>query len=273
MTAKSQMSHQLRTGIFVFIGLILLMLSLFVVGGEEMLKSYVTLHAYFDQVQGLAPGSVVSLAGVRVGNVDKIQFIPQQNKLDVFLKVDKSLLHRITQGSSVEIRTQGALGDKFIFIIPGEPNAPALKDGEALPIAKSTDLMAVLAEKAGQAGQLFDVISDVHKITQSIVAEGRMDQIMKDVSSATKDFRAAAQDGREVVSQIRNDDTKKLAMAIDKMNSIMTKIDNGQGTLGALINDPSLHDSLKAMLGGNDRKKTIKNLIRSSIEKSDDHSD
>jgi phospholipid/cholesterol/gamma-HCH transport system substrate-binding protein len=267
------MSHQIRTGIFVFIGLVLLMLSLFVVGGEEMLKSYVTLHAYFDQVQGLAPGSVVSLAGVRVGNVDKIQFIPQENKLDVFMKVDKSLLKRITEGSEVEIRTQGALGDKFVFIIPGSPTAPPVKDGDALPVAKSTDLMAILSEKAGQAGQLFDIISDVHKITQSIVAEGRLDQIMKDMSSATKDFRQAAQDGKQVISEIRSEDSKKLTLAIDKMNSILTKIDNGQGSLGALINDPSLHDSLKAMLGGNDRKKTIKSLIRSSIEKSDDHSD
>jgi phospholipid/cholesterol/gamma-HCH transport system substrate-binding protein len=47
----------------------------------------------------------------------------------------------------------------------------------------------------------------------------------------------------------------------------MTKIDSGQGTIGALINDPSLHDSLKAMVGGPDRKKNMKSLIRSTIDK------
>lgn len=270
MTSKSNTSNQIRTGIFVFIGGILLLVSLFVVGGGEMMKSYVTIHAYFDQVQGLAPGSVVSLSGVHVGNVEKIDFIPQENRLDVQMKIDKAFLHRVTEGAEVEIRTQGALGDKFVYIIPGDPKAAVLKANDTLPVAKSTDLMAIISDKGGKAGEIFDIISDIHQITKAMSAEGRMDTIMNNMATASKDFRVAADNSKQLLSQFKPEDIKNITQAMNHMNKIMSKIDQGQGTLGALINDSSLHDSLKSMMGGQDRKKSIKTLIRSSIEKSDD---
>ena len=53
-----------------------------------------------------------------------------------------------------------------------------------------------------------------------------------------------------------------------KLDKILSKIDRGEGTLGALVNDPTLHESLKSALGVNQRRKTMKTIIRSSIEKS-----
>lgn len=273
MTAKANFNHQLRTGFFVFIGLTLLLLSLFVVGGGEMMKSYVTMHASFDQVQGLAPGSVVSLSGVRVGNVDKIDFLPQENRLDVLMKIDKNYLPKITDGAQVEIRTQGALGDKYVYIIPGSPTSPAMKAGDHIPAATSTDLMAIISEKGGKAGEIFDIISEVHQITKSLSADGRLDTVMSNLAVATKDFREAANNSKKLLAQVRPEDMKNMSQAMTHMDKILAKIDQGQGTLGALINDPALHDSLKSLIGGQDRKKTIKTLIRSSIEKSEDHSD
>jgi phospholipid/cholesterol/gamma-HCH transport system substrate-binding protein len=237
------------------------------------MRSYVVLHAYFEQVQGLAPGSVVSLAGVRVGNVDKIEFMPQQNRLDVFLKIDKEYLPRVTVGSEVEIRTQGALGDKFVYIIPGAPTAPALKHDEVLPIAPATDIMSIISEKGGKAGEIFDIISDVHQITKSLAADGRLELIMSNLAVASKDFRETAKNSHVLLEQIHPDEMRSMAQAMTHMNKILGKIDQGQGTLGALVNDSSLHDSLKSLLGGQDRKKTIKTLIRSSIEKSEKQSD
>jgi len=273
MTAKSNFNNQLRTGIFVFLGLTLLLISLFVVGGGEMMRSYVTLHASFDQVQGLAPGSVVSLSGVRVGNVEKIDFLPQENRLDVLMKIDKAFLPKITDGAEVEIRTQGALGDKFVYIIPGLASAPAVKAGDTLPVAKSTDLMAIISEKGGKAGEIFDIISEVHQITKILSADGRLDSMMGNLAVASKDFRDTAANSKQLLAQVHAEDMKNMSQAMTHMNKILAKIDEGQGTLGALINDPTLHDTLKSMIGGQDRKKTIKSLIRSSIEKSEDHSD
>lgn len=264
MTSKASMKHQLQVGIFLFFGLAIFLISLFTVGGEGMLSSKVILHAVFDQVQGLAPGSLVSLSGVKVGNVKQIDFVPEENKLDVHMEIDEKFLYRITQGSKVEIRTQGALGDKFIFIIPGPASATALKEGDRLDRAEATDLMGVLSEKASEAGKIFDVISEIHKFTKALNEGDRGAKMIANFSEASSDMKLTAKEVRELVVELRKD--KRLAGSVEKLDKILAKIDRGEGSLGALINDPSLHDSLKAMVGGQDRKKNFKSLIRSSLE-------
>ena len=46
----------------------------------------------------------------------------------------------------------------------------------------------------------------------------------------------------------------------------MEKIDEGQGTLGGLINDPTVHDDLKTILGGAKKSKLLKFLIHQATK-------
>ncbi|MNY55717.1 hypothetical protein D3C86_1917210 [compost metagenome] len=64
--------------------------------------------------------------------------------------------------------------------------------------------------------------------------------------------------------------SEKLRDSIQRLDSILSKIDRGEGTLGALINDPTLHNQLRSMLGGSPRKNHMKSLIRTSIEQAED---
>jgi phospholipid/cholesterol/gamma-HCH transport system substrate-binding protein len=59
----------------------------------------------------------------------------------------------------------------------------------------------------------------------------------------------------------------KAETSMDKFDRVMTKIDKGEGTLGALITDSSIHDQLKTMLGGSQRKSQVKDMLRHSLEK------
>ena len=269
MTTKAATKHQIRVGIFITAGFIVTLFSMFMVGGDHFTRTYVTLHAEFEQVQGLNEGSIVSLQGIRIGNIRKFEFLPEKNKVDVHMRVDKAFLPRITEGSLVDIRTAGALGDKFIFINPVVPTNHAVDDGAVLEVVPASDVMSILSDKGKEASKVFDIISDIHKLTQALTAGDRIEKLMKNAADASESLKEASQESKLLISEIRGQNTKKLASAVEKMDSILTKIDNGQGTLGALINDPSLHESLKSIVGGSERKKTMKSLIRSSIEKSE----
>jgi phospholipid/cholesterol/gamma-HCH transport system substrate-binding protein len=269
MTHRLSLSRQMKVGLFLLVGVVVLLSSLFLVGGGRLFKSYAILHAHFDNVQGLSEGSLISLSGVSVGNVDKFVFIPTENKLDVWLKIDADYLPRLTENSSVDIRTQGALGDKFIYIIPGSPGGQPLKNGDNIEVAKATDLLAVLSEKANDLTKVFDILVEVDKFVKVLNTDNRAERIMKNLVESSQDFKAAAKDSRDMIAEMKGQDAKKISSMVAKMERILTKVDRGEGTLGALINDASIHDSLKAMLGAPDRKKSMKTLIRSSIEKGD----
>jgi phospholipid/cholesterol/gamma-HCH transport system substrate-binding protein len=265
---ESNKLTQFKIGLFLSIGLVLILGSIFMLGADRaFFKSYVTLHAHFEQVQGLADGSVVSFSGITVGNIKKITVLPDANMLDVFLLVDKDFMPRITEGSMVEIRTQGALGDKYIFILPGDPKNKPLEDGAIIKVAKATDLFGILSERASEAEKIFDILNEMHKFSKSLNADNRTEKILANLESATSKIDKTIGNTQKLTEDLNSG---KLKSSIEHLDSVMGKLDRGQGTLGALINDSSLHDQLKSMLGGSPRKNAMKSLLRTSIEKNEE---
>lgn len=259
---ESQNSTQIKVGIFLSVGIIVFLVSIFMLGADRAIfTTYVRIHSHFEQVQGLAEGSVVSLSGITVGNVEKITFLSEKNVLDVRMKVDSAYATKITNNSQVEIRTQGALGDKFVFIIPGSANAEPIKDGDVLTIAPATDLFGIITERGGETSKIFDIINEMYKLVKQINSENRVDKIMTNLTQASANISSASNDAKKAFAGV------ELKNSVQRLDSILAKIDRGEGSLGALINDPSVHNQLKSILGVSGRKSNVKSLIRTSIEK------
>jgi phospholipid/cholesterol/gamma-HCH transport system substrate-binding protein len=76
-----------------------------------------TLHAKFDRIDGLAVGSDVRLAGVKVGSVTATRIDPATFQAVVTMSVQPTL--RLPRDSSAEISSDGLLGSRSIAIVPG----------------------------------------------------------------------------------------------------------------------------------------------------------
>ena len=258
---------ELKVGIFIAIGLILAMVSILLLGGDKsLLTRYVYLNARFSEVQGLFPGSVVSLAGVPVGNIREIKFVPSENKLEVNMKIDRTYAHRLVEGTVAEVRTQGALGDKFVYLIPGAPGAKSLQDG-ALVESTETDFMKLLTSREDGVARVVDLIKELHVLVGTVNASG----VMKNAGEATAAMKTTMRQLDALLGDLRGEipENKKLRKALVSLSNVLEKIDQGKGTLGQLINDPSVHQSLKAFLGGSPRNRYMKDMIRETIQKSD----
>jgi phospholipid/cholesterol/gamma-HCH transport system substrate-binding protein len=254
------LSHEIKVGIFTLIGIVLFCLSVILLGGDKYLFS----HAYdlkirMPQVQGLNRGSVVSLSGVPVGNVDHIDFVPGSMEVEVSVSVQRSVQPKITEGSLATVKTQGALGDKYIYITPGPLDAKPLPEGAILPMDKTPDFLDIIASKGAELGEVVEVIKEVHELFANLNKDGRSGKLMSNLVESTNELRSFLSEGRETFRVMRTDTLTPLA-------SVMKKIDKGDGTLGALVNDRSLHNRLSNMLGEAPRNKFLKPLIRESIE-------
>jgi phospholipid/cholesterol/gamma-HCH transport system substrate-binding protein len=51
-----------------------------------------------------------------------------------------------------------------------------------------------------------------------------------------------------------------------RLNSILGKIDRGEGSFGLLLNDPTLYEDLKILVGGAQRSSVVRSLIRMAVE-------
>ena len=73
---KNKISHSVIVGIFITIGILILVSAIFVLGGQQ--KTFVkaiTIKAVFDDINGLQAGNNVWLFGVKIGVVKKVNFL------------------------------------------------------------------------------------------------------------------------------------------------------------------------------------------------------
>jgi phospholipid/cholesterol/gamma-HCH transport system substrate-binding protein len=264
---------QLKVGLYIAIGTVCIFTSIFFLGAKKALfANYTSLSVHFDQVQGLAEGSIVSLSGINVGNIQKITFLPDTNKLEVKMDIENNYISRVRKNSLVEIRTQGALGDKYLFIFAGSNDSPEVSDGDILDLAPASDIMGVISQRGGEAGKIFDVVNEFNKMAQTINNEDRLNKILKNFESASTHLVHTSQELDTMMASLNQGNKQvefgqKLNRSMDKLENILEKIDRGEGSLGLLINDPSLHNQLKSMVGGSQRKTFLKSLLKTSIEK------
>lgn len=253
-----------KVGIFLSIGLGILLVSILVLGtSRSLFKPVIDLYAEFDSVQGLNVGSVISLSGIPVGNIEEINFLREKNQIQIRMNIDEDQAKSIAADSTLEIRTQGALGDKYIYIHPGSAAAPIVKAGDILKVDNSPDLLGMMSKRGNDTEKIFDVIRNLQVMTDQMVAEKRMEKITSNLVVASANFSQASVDAKRVLAEMN------LKPAVDKLDRILGKIDRGEGSLGGLINDPSLHNSLKSFMGVSTKKNYLRSLMKTSVDSAD----
>ncbi len=259
----------LKVGLFVAIGLVVLMGSIITLaGGKSFFKSSYSLVTQFKDVQGLGPGSVVSVAGLPVGNVAKIDFVGDGELVQVAMDIDKVYQNRITENSMAEVRTQGALGDKYVYIAPGEKDGRVLQDGDILPADNSAGFLEVMTEKSKDLALMADVVKELHVLLRSVNSDSKAERLMQNMVSSSHDLKLVLAETRALMKDIRGNSEKenKLRQSLVSLSSILEKVDKGEGTLGALVNDKSLHNRILSFMGESPRNQFLKPLIRDTIQ-------
>jgi len=102
--------------------------------GRSVSSGY-TLQARFEHIDGLAPGSDVRIAGVKVGTVTAEQIDPKTFQAIVSLTVRNDI--ELPKDSSAEITSESLLGGKYILLSPGGEEA-ILKPGQTITITQSS---------------------------------------------------------------------------------------------------------------------------------------
>ncbi|MDP2044552.1 MAG: MlaD family protein, partial [Candidatus Omnitrophota bacterium] len=113
---------ELKVGIFVFVGLVILIIFILSIGGFKTWSSGYRINFDFNFVNGVKVGAPVRFSGVDVGEVKKVklEFIPQENRTNVRLEAWIRKIIKIPSDSTVWVNTLGLLGEKYVEIISGK---------------------------------------------------------------------------------------------------------------------------------------------------------
>jgi phospholipid/cholesterol/gamma-HCH transport system substrate-binding protein len=269
--------QDIKVGLFIFIGIALAFIVVFSIGSEKHLfEPQYTLYVNFKDVGGLREGAPVRLAGVDVGTVSRIWFLDDlaERLIGVELQVKTTVMERIRADSTASIQTMGLLGDKFVSISMGSPDTDILEEGAFIPASETVGLYGYI-ERADK------IVNNIESITDSLDAlfsplkeKGSGDDLAR-VINATDELVTEIKEGDGTLHALiyggeeteTSNTISDLNDSVTALKSILEKIDNGEGTLGALVNDPTLYEDLKIVLGGAKRSKVIKTVVDYSIKK------
>jgi phospholipid/cholesterol/gamma-HCH transport system substrate-binding protein len=256
---------ELKVGIFVVLILFLFGAGVFVIGShQKYFQRQYTLWASYSNIKGLIVGSPVSLAGLTVGRVNSIIFPedPSDKTIKVELRINRGVQKRIREDSIASIQTVGLLGDKYVEISLGSPEKDVLQNGARIASVNPIDLSEYAAKVEETINVVNTILIDIKEISGEIRGgKGLLHAILYDPAGGELVHNLS------VASGSLDDLMKDLSSAAQSANNIVKKVERGEGSLGGIINDPTVYEDLKVILGGAKRSKTIRGLIRYTIKK------
>ncbi len=202
-----------RLGIFFAVALVAAFILLEVVGSVSSFKPGYRIHALFNNVQELKVGNTVKMAGVKIGQVEKISLT--NNHVKVTFKIDRNA--EVHTDSKATVKFTGLMGENYISIDFGTTTGVKATDGAYLSSTEQPDISALMAK-------LDNVASGVENLTKSFTGD-KIDNLLGPFTDFLKQNNAP------------------LTAMIGNMRTVSDRIATGQGTVGKLINDDALYQS------------------------------
>lgn len=257
-------------GLFVFVAFLVMAGFIVFMGGASPFSGESRVRAFFRDIRGLNVGAPVYYSGIQIGRVSGYQFPTapeaaqpgQETGVFVVIAIERAHKQRIVEDSMVTIATQGVLGDKVIVIRPGTEGAKVAKDNFTLPSLQPQDLGDYFKKGGDLVENLGEAISNLNALLKDVRASGHLPVVLANMEKVTTSLAASSKNFEEISRE-------DLKVAAKSLRRVMEKIDKGEGTLGALVNDPSLHEDLRVLLGGAQRSKAVRFLLRQAISSGD----
>lgn len=272
-----KLRREFKIGVFAIVVILVSWWGIKWLGGQNLFKTYNTYYAYYEEVPNdLQVSSRVYIKGVNVGSVRDIELL--KHKGDVKIKVEFTVENKYADmipANSVALASEGMLGGAQIEIVRGD-SKKIVADGGTLEGAVDAGLMGVLAEKGTQlidglnqtvegvntilgenSENIALLVANLEATTASInsilsSSEGDINQAMNDLSTFTSTLAANTS---HLESMLENLDTfsgdladadvvNQLTATVESLNGVLAAIESGDGTVGKLLNDEQLYNSL-----------------------------
>ena len=240
------------------------------------------LYAKFPWNSGLKQGQPVLLAGVNVGYVDEVVLRPDGTVLTTF-RVGKD--YKVPRGTVATVVPNGIFGDMAIALTPKAPNAQSVPAEDTIPVGPSAPGIAQITSKADSIATSVNAMTTA--LNQQLVAAGGVEDLRKTLASSNalvlnmnrlvSQFSViAAEQNRQLtltqaslrratsgvdsskidstLSNIRTTSANMAQLTADfrltalKLDSAISKVNTGTGSVGMMLNDPGAYNDVRALI-------------------------
>jgi phospholipid/cholesterol/gamma-HCH transport system substrate-binding protein len=258
---------ELRVGLFVLAGLVLVVVGIFYVTGTGALGPKYRLVTFLPEVDGLAIGAPVTINGVQVGNVDDIRMAPARaaqppapdRSVQVVLRINRNFRDYIRTDSYVELFTEGFLGNRVVSVQRGY-TGQVLGDAQEVPgreekamkevVARGADLMQNLSALSSQVGEMVAGLQKGQGTFGKLLTDETVYKRINSILARADQITASVQEGQGTIGKLVTSDAlyTKFDSAAGRLDHVMSAVEEQKGSPGKFIFDPSIHENARHFL-------------------------
>ena len=274
-----RLSKEVKTGILAIGAILLLIFGYSFLKGTNLLDKHREFYVKYDNVEGLAKSAPVTVNGLTVGKVLDISFGNEKGLLVVKFSLENDF--EFSRNSIVRVYSAGLIGGKSLGVFPQYDINNIAKSGDTLRGDIEDGMLSAVTKALGPLEKkvnntlatvdtlLFSVNAIVDEKTRENLKEAieHLNNTLNSFSGVSENLNhlLANNSGKldntftsldktatnlsNLTDSLSQLDTKKLAAdlqeTVDKLNSIVTDVDNGRGSMGKLLNDDKLYENLE----------------------------
>ena len=272
------MTREVKTAILILSCIIIFIFGFSFLKGTSLLNNEKIVHALYDDIEGLVVGANITISGLNVGKVKKIDFDENYDKIKVTFSLREDLT--FSNQSTAQLYEAGLIGGKAIAVLPIYDPSNIVQNQDVLP----SDIKPGLTELVNQqiaplqdkieglltsADSLFAGVSNVMNFETQKNLKSALEGLSSTISNIN-DLSSTM--GRIVETNERNlnktlnnlgDVSNNLSQLTDSLNqmplsstvknfeltsiklkSVISRLDSGEGSAGMILNDKKLYDNL-----------------------------
>ena len=267
-------AREIKVGLLATLCLFLLFFGFNFLKGVNIFSPTNSYHGTFTNLHGLEEQAAVFIRGHKVGQVDKLHYdFTRDSAFTVDISIRKDIV--LPQGTTMALISDGLLGGMAIELqLPTQSgDEAAIAHGAYLPTTYVPGLMEsiqgeILAKVANAVDDLDSLVASLHSQLQGDhlhSALANVDRISGDLTGVSADLKRLM--NTQVPSIVNNADTTianlnvvvadlkeanlkstvaRVDTAVEGVNTLLTKVNSEEGTIGQLINNKSLYNHIDA---------------------------
>ena len=300
------MKKELKIGILAVAVLVATFFVINFLRGKDLWNKEYELSSTYEDVQGLLPSSPVYIKGYKAGTVTEVTYSKEKGAFDVLCTISRDF--PVPEDSRMTIYSADLMGGKAIRIDMGKSPNPA-EDGAVLTPSVSPDMLSSIAagiepliSKGSDVLDNLDnaltnlnltlseenreslrnimenldrTIAEIEQIAGTV--EGRkndIDSFIANLNAVSSGLDAIMERANSTMTDIRSVSAglaeADIASLVENLDSLLVKVRGTEGTVGRLINEDSVYNSVDSLVSDLDRlvrkiEENPKKYIRISV--------
>jgi len=291
-----KISNELKVGLTILAAIVVGFIGYRMMSDLPVFRQSTVVYSYFERTDGLTPGNYIYVNGVKVGSVKKMELLRGDSvkvtmNFGLDVEIPKNSTAYLESSGLLDekaiIVERGDAGQNLQYgdFIKGEYRGGMMEtlkqEGEQL----SEDVSASFEKLNKFLSQLNTMLDDETK--------GKVDKVLENLKNTSNEISSLFEERRgdiessishaqnflanvDTVSARNKSRVDSVMVGLDQsltelqtlsrdmnktnaeLNQILTKINDGEGSLGKLVNDPQLYDNLESL--SSEMNSLVKNI-------------